>query len=249
MDRCGQGVDGMQHAVDADPHYGALALRLDVNVRGTVVEGVAQQVVHCLDDGLVRGVEFASGGKGDQLLEVLQLGTGGRKVARRLGQSALEAVDVRDAAQDVRLGGQHRNHWHPSQPSDAFHRLPVEGVGGGHHQRPLRRALQGKNDVLLRVRTRHGAGGQGHVELQRVDFSVGDAQGLGHRFADAVLVEHAAVAERYLKHGHQLDGGHRVPGLVLLPAHLLQHPHLRRRLLGGQIMGLRGGEELTRHQN
>jgi hypothetical protein len=65
----------MQHAVDAKTHDAQIAARLDVDVRGPLVEGVLPQPVDDMDDVLVVGVELAVAlAEFDQLLEARQAG-------------------------------------------------------------------------------------------------------------------------------------------------------------------------------
>ena len=51
-------VDVVEDAVDAQPHEGELALGLEVDVGGPLLEGVGEDVVEGLDHGRGRGVEL-----------------------------------------------------------------------------------------------------------------------------------------------------------------------------------------------
>ena len=80
----------MQHAVDAEADDAEVAPRLDVDVRGALVEGVLPQPIDDMDDVLVVGVELAVAlAQLDQLLEARQPGRHlalGRRLLDRLGE-------------------------------------------------------------------------------------------------------------------------------------------------------------------
>ncbi len=240
-----QRVDGVQHAVDAQAHVRGGALGLDVNVRAAVVEGVAQQVVHRLHHGLVRGLQLLRAAERHQLLEVADLRLGG-EVVRRAGQRLLEAVDLRDGLEDVRLGRQHRLDGHAGETVEVLEQLPVERVGHRHHEPALRGALQRQQRVLLREGTGHGARGQRHVQLERVDLPVRHAGGARGGLRDTVLVQHApALGQLHLEGGDDLHRRHVISCRLLgaaLPLRL-EHPGAGGRLARQDILGLLRGEQ------
>ena len=45
MNRLGQIVDGMQDAIDPEPHHGDTAFRLDMDIAGPLLQGVVEHVV------------------------------------------------------------------------------------------------------------------------------------------------------------------------------------------------------------
>ena len=50
LDRLRRAGDLVEHAVDAEAHTQVVGRRLDVDVRGTVAEGLAEDQVDVLDD-------------------------------------------------------------------------------------------------------------------------------------------------------------------------------------------------------
>ncbi|MCU0607933.1 MAG: hypothetical protein MUF78_11070, partial [Candidatus Edwardsbacteria bacterium] len=95
----------MQHAVDPQADHRLVALGLDVDVRGPLVEGVVEQVLDGAGDVLVRRLDLGLALELDVLLQVaevvadLALGLGGL-------DRGLEAVELADDLDHVRLGGQ-----------------------------------------------------------------------------------------------------------------------------------------------
>jgi hypothetical protein len=94
---------------------------------------------------------------------------------------------------DVGRRRQHRLDGHAGEAVQVLEELPVERVGGGHHQRavPL---LERQDRVLAREGAREGAGDELDVELERIDLDVGDGDGLGQRLGDPVLVDPVGLA-------------------------------------------------------
>src|SRR5262249_35304025 len=101
--------DRMKHPVDPQPHQGLFALGLDVNVGGSIVESVAKQVIHRLDDRLVRRLELLLSTEGEKLFEVLNLWTAA-EVIRRPSQRLLESVNALARLENVALGAEDRPH-------------------------------------------------------------------------------------------------------------------------------------------
>ena len=64
----------MQQAVDAQAHHRLVALGLDVDVAGALVEGVVEEVLHGVDDVLVVGLDLRRALEPHELLEVAQVG-------------------------------------------------------------------------------------------------------------------------------------------------------------------------------
>src|SRR5713226_6995348 len=126
-------VDRMKHAVDAKPHQRGISLRLDVDVGGSIVECIAQQVVHRLDHRLVGSLELLIATERDQLLEVVDVG-GAAEVGGGLRQRLLESVDVLDRLENVCLRAQNRVDRQPAQALEVLEELPIKGVGSRHHQ-------------------------------------------------------------------------------------------------------------------
>jgi len=64
----------MQHAIDAEAHLSCVAARLEVDVRGALIECVLPQPVDDVDDVLVVGVDAAARAQLDQLIDAASAG-------------------------------------------------------------------------------------------------------------------------------------------------------------------------------
>ncbi len=103
----------MQHPVDAKAHDALFAARLDVNITGTLLEGVLEQPVDDIDDVRVVGVRLLiAGAELEQLFEVAHVAhflLGGAGTADRFGQPeklhrhALDVCRVGDHTFDLQL--------------------------------------------------------------------------------------------------------------------------------------------------
>ena len=172
-----------------------------------------------------------------------------REVVRRPGQGPLEAVDVGDGLEDVRLGREHRLDGH-ARPGAAGSRR-ARGRTGWPPPPPAARlavALQREQHVLLREGLGHRPRGQRHVQLQRVNLPVAHAGRRGDGLGDPVLVQRPPSGQRDLEGGHHLHRRDGVARLVLVRAHLLQHPGPRGLLLGAHVLGLARRQELCLDQ-
>jgi hypothetical protein len=179
VDRFRDGVNVVENPIDPEPDEGLLALRLDVDVRGPLVEGVVEQVVNRVDDVLVVAL--------DELLEVAQVD---RRRGLALGglDRGPEAEELAEDADDVRLGGQDPHDGHlPGRPQ-ALDEVGIEGVGHRHRQRvPL--LENGHDEVLQGEGTRHVPGHHIEVQPEGVDLPVLHPGRLGDGLGDDVLIE------------------------------------------------------------
>ena len=95
-------VDVVEDAVDAQTHEGQLALGLEVDVRGPLLEGVGEDVVEGLDHRRGRGVEVL-GRAGEELLvaevdggdsALLELLLGGLEARLQVVEALVDGLDV-----------------------------------------------------------------------------------------------------------------------------------------------------------
>ena len=58
MHRLGQLVDGVEDTVDTEPHHTDIALGLDMDIRGALIQGITEQMIDRRLDVLIRGTQF-----------------------------------------------------------------------------------------------------------------------------------------------------------------------------------------------
>ena len=101
-------MDVVQHAVDPEADEGAVALGLEVNVGGPLLEGVAQDVVERLHHGRRRGVLSASSFEKNSRLprsEVEHPALG--ELLLRVPEARLQVVEALVHRLDVAARGDH----------------------------------------------------------------------------------------------------------------------------------------------
>ena len=192
MHRLGQLVDGVQHPVDAVADHAHIALGLDVDVAGPLLQGVAEQVVDRGLDVLVGAAEFLGRGEPHVLLEVADVHRRSRadtaELALGRGDRPLEAEELGEDLAEVRLGGQVRPHRHLVGPLDVLQGVLVVRVVGGHLEHAVVQA-DGQDQVPDRKRTRDGLGDHVHVQIQRVELLERDVEAPAHRQHDHLLAD------------------------------------------------------------
>ena len=209
VDRLGDAVDRVEHAVDPHADDRLLAPRLEVDVAGALLERVVKQVLHRGDDRLGGCLERLDAGEVHELLEVrdvrpvralLELGA-------RLGDLLAEPVDLGDGSMDVRGRGEDRLDLGAGEAAQVLEQLAIERVRCRDDQRPVP-PLEGEHRVPPRERARQRPRDEVRVELQRVDLPVRDPDGLRDRLRHLVLVDELRVSARVgeLERGEHLDG-------------------------------------------
>ena len=184
----GKGVHGPQDAVDPKTHDGVVALGLEVDVRGAVLERLVEDAVEGGHDRAGGGLQVAGGlrlrnellvrrGRIGVLAAVVgQLGFRG---AQRRPQVVEAAVDPFD----VGAGGDHDLYPHPQIPFEVRDGPAVEGICDRHRQ-GVRLPGERADGVPAGERRRESAGHHLRVEFQGVDRSEGESGVLRHRLRD-----------------------------------------------------------------
>ncbi len=222
-------VHVVQHAVDAQAHQRQVALGLEVDVRGALLEGVAEDVVERLHHRRRRRVEV--GRRLREELLVPEVDRGDAALAELLLgvlQARLQVVEALVDLLDVAARGHHPV---DLAAGDALHVLERER---------RERVVDGDRDAVAVLRDRHHPvapcerardrlGDDVQVEVERVDLDVRQAGVRRERLRDLRLARDAQLQ-------HRLLGREAV--------HLLGAADLVR-LLGAQdVLGDEHGEEL-----
>jgi len=251
MHRVGHRLDVVQDPVDAEADRRVLDVWLQVDVRGALLVGVVEQVVHRGDDVLVAAGELVVGAHLDHLHQL------SRTLARTellLGLRDLrpEAVDAIDHRQDVGLGRHHVVQGLGAEILERLAQRAVEWVDQSDAQ-AVGVAPDGNHHVVAcegpRERLRH----QIVVDPQRIDLVEGDAGRFRQRPRDRVLVDQAVAALGVGQPGrhHQLGGRH-VVARRRLRAHrshlLLQHAAAQRGGPSADLLRLLAIQHLALHQ-
>ena len=167
-------VDVVQHAVDAQPHQRQVALGLEVDVRGALLEGVAQDVVERLHHRRRRGVEVGRG-LGQELLVPEVHGRDAALAELLLGvlQARLQVVEALVDRLDVAARRHHAVHL---EAGDALHVLERErGERVVDRDRDPAAVLRDRHHaVAARERARDRLRDHVEVEVERVDLHVGE---------------------------------------------------------------------------
>jgi hypothetical protein len=227
-------VDVVEDAVDPQPHQGEVALGLEVDVGGALLEGVAEDVVEGLDHGGGGGVEVG-GGLGEELLVPEVDGRDAALGELLLGvlEARLEVVEALVHRLDVGAG---RDHQVDVELRDALDLVdPARGRERVvHRDRDALGVLvdvDRHDAVASGERTGDRLGHDVEIEVERVDLDVGQARVRGEGLCDLRV---ARDAELY----HRLLGGEVV--------HLLGAAHLVRLLGGQELLRHEHGEKLRR---
>ncbi len=144
----------VHHAVDAETHPASVAARLQVDVRGALLERVLQQPIDDMHDVAIVGTDFAALAQLHQLLEVED---GGRVVAGALGvlrqlDRALDTVELQQVAIDVQRIGHHAPHVSPNHLGQVLGPGGVERFAGGERHLARSRHPRAGCDVAARRR-------------------------------------------------------------------------------------------------
>ena len=205
-------VHVVQHAVDAQPHQRDLALRLEMDVRRPLLEGIAEEMIEGLHHRRGRRVEL--GGVGGEVFLVAeidghplsrQLFLGGLQARLEIVEALVDRLDVRPRGDDA-FDGQEAG-----DALDVVGRKRRERIVDGDGQ--LLVGLRDRHQpVLAREGPRQGAGDHLEVQLERVDLDEAQARKRGERLADLDL-----RGEAHLDHGlHDRRGvGSRLPAHAL----------------------------------
>ncbi len=224
-------VDVVQDAVDPQAHQGEVALGLEVDVGGALLERVAEDVVEGLDHRGRRGVEIGLC-PGEELL-VPEVHGGDATLGElllRVLEARLQVVEALVHRLDVAAG---RHHAVDVEPRDALDVLGGEGREGVVH---------GHRDAVGRLGDRHdavpagerpGDGLRDHVEVEveRVDLDVGEPRVRGERLRDLRVADEPEVKEGLL-------GSEAV--------HFLRAPDLFHLLRGQDPLRMENGQQLRR---
>ena len=98
-------VNLVQHAVDAEPHERRLPLGLEVNVRGTLLERVAQDVIKRFHDRRGGGVEFFRFGGEKFLISEIDVQPAARELCFSRLQAGFQPVERAVQRLDVAARG------------------------------------------------------------------------------------------------------------------------------------------------
>ena len=79
----GKFIDPVQDTVYSQPHNALVPFGFNMHITGPLVKGVTEQVIHGIDNMLVRGVEFIVRPKADKLLQITQIDSGDAKLILR----------------------------------------------------------------------------------------------------------------------------------------------------------------------
>jgi hypothetical protein len=211
----GDEVDVVQDAVDAQAHQRQLALGLEVDVGGPLLEGVAQDVVQGLHHRRRRRVHLLVGG-GEELL-VPQVDRGepaGRELLLRRLQAGLEVVEPLVDGLDVAAGGHHLRHVQPGHALDVVRGERREGIDDGYGD-GVGGLGDGHQAVAPGERPGQGLGHDVEVQVERVDLHVGQAGVGGQGLGDLDLAGQAELDHRLLRR-HVVDARGPLGPLCLL---------------------------------
>ena len=203
VDELRHALDLVQHAVDAEADHGRLALRLDVDVAGSRVEGMLQKEVDGVDDVRVAGLDLVARLELDVLLEVGEIDGAAPEVASRFRHRGPEAVLLGDHAHDVALRRHHDldlllHHLVVGVESDG-----VEGIDDGDDELAVADG-HGRHAVFARERARDLRLDHLHVELERIDLEEFKAGVFGDETGQQKVVHARAGATGVGEvHGHE----------------------------------------------
>ena len=169
--RRGNGVDLVQHAVDAKAHLPGVAPRLDVDVGGALLERVLPEPVDDVDDVAVVGVELALLAERDELLEVAGERHRALRGLLRLLHRAGEVVELAQVAPDVLRIGEDELHVELQDLLELVGPVADERLRRGHRQRRAGH-LDRQDPVPFRVGVGHRLRDGREIDLQRIDVQV-----------------------------------------------------------------------------
>jgi hypothetical protein len=174
----------MKHSVDAQADQGLLALRLDVDVAGPLIQRIAQQMVDRPHDVAVACVGFSLGAHPKELFEVLKIGQL-VQVPLRGRDRAPETVDFTDQVQDLAPTCQTYLQGAAQALTGGLEGLDVERVCCGHGDRVCGR-VENEKHVFLGEGSGKGPNDCIRVEPEWVDVDAGHADVVAERIEDLV---------------------------------------------------------------
>ena len=151
-----------------------------MDVRGALLDGLADERVHELDD---RGLGVEAAAQRD-----LDLGLGLLEVDNGL----IEAVQARDQRGHILAGGGGRSHLHPGDHLDLVQCLHVRGVGHGQQHAAIGEQADRDGAVAARDRGRDQRDGT-HVDLEYGQVDEVKAEPLGERSGELVVADYPAI--------------------------------------------------------
>ncbi len=178
----------MQHAIDTQTHATGIAPRLDMNIAGTLLEGVLEQPVDDVDHMGIVGVRLLThAAQVKQLLEVAD--TAGLLIGRiGAGHGASESIELhRIALQVFRIGNDPADIALEHMPQVVFPALD-KGLGTGNGDLPIIH-FHRQNPVTLGERKGHQRCHRRHVDLQRINAIPGLVALAGQPAAEAVQIQ------------------------------------------------------------
>ena len=178
----GTRVASVQDAVDAEADDELAADRLEVDVRGALVDALGDERVDELDDRRVVAGLAQVDDLGAVVLDDVLLDGDVLELCSRRAMSAAMSSSTATAGRDVVAG-------HQRDVVDGQH---VAGIDHGHEQRASVGEADGHGAVALGGRRRQQVG-RGHVDAEDVEVDVVDAEALGDDARELVGREHAAV--------------------------------------------------------
>ena len=218
-------IDVVEDAVDAQPHHAHVAARLQVNVAGTLLEGVLPQPVHQRDDVLVIGIEIATiAPQLDQLLEIaLQAATA--ILLLRTAHRAGQLEELHQIALQIQRTGQHRHHLLAQRVRQLGHPIGEIRLGRGDHHR-IGAHFQWQDAVTAGIGLAHHLAHPREIHLQRIDAHMAHAHVRGQPGAQPVHVQQRMRRQQGPQlplgdHHQRMAIGRRQAGVAAQPRHLL----------------------------
>jgi len=234
-------VDGVQHAVDPEPHLARVTLWLDVNVARPLVKGVAEQEFHGIHHVLVRGLDLGYGLHLDKLFEIAQVDLGPHLFCRGCNGRA-EAIKFRYDLEDVRLRSNNALDLiaHSFDVFDNFNIIRI----GYRDQESIVFAFDRNGNASARKGPGKDLRYDLRIKLQRIDFLEWQTGVLRHELRDHILRQDLTRRAGYLQiqRCSHFDGRHLVLDVHPAPRDGvtagLEHPHPLNILFDLDLSGL-----------
>jgi len=197
----------LQPPVDAQPHERDVALRLEVNVRGALLERVAEQMIERLHNRRRRGVELFDLGGEIFLVAQLegrqpprgQLLLGGLQARLEIVEALVDRLDVRPRRDDP------LNRPQTGHALDVVDRKRRERVV--HRDGELLIVFRDRDEAMFaRERARQRARDDVEIEFEGVDADESQTRKGGQRFRDLDLGRDPELHDR-LHHRHRVGAG------------------------------------------
>ena len=204
-------VNLVQRPVDSEPDNALVPLGFDVNVARPLVKGIAEEMVHRIDDVLVVGGQFVGSPEPHILLEVPQVNERGAELVLGRHDRSLETEKLIDDLDNVRLRAHHGLDFHVGDLGDVVDDFHIERIGGGHGQAVF--FDRNRQDKVFSCKGMGNRGGDEiEVQLKRVDFYKRDLPCPGKGLVNRLFVQKlgAIVRPFQLKRGNDVDDRDRV---------------------------------------